>query len=544
VTAVDRHGLRVRTDTGATVMVVSAEFVGGVRADGTPNVSRAWARTVDSAQGGTWDHAHLLGSAALDAYRGYTGQSRSRQPTHTWNTTPVDHGDHGGRLADQRTAQEQVAAALARVPDTTMAAVDDPWTVDRQLRAVVAAHRAVLDRQPADRSGELADAHRAAAVAHTELAAGEQRLAQTSTDLDGLGPLRSLGRAGRAERREIEGRLGADQQAVIDAAGVVSRAEHWIARLEHDQHRHEDFERTEGWRRHALNAAADTLQAHWMAIALSCCRGDDPLAFGVETLRLARQRLTAQLANLDAALPADREAERRDIRSRLAALVADRRAAQRAVADATNQHDQLARQRWPRRDSHAIGAAADHLHHAHDRLERARHAETGAVSRLGELDAHQRERHRALNANAPQRAELIGELALIDTSLEWTRAERVLAALDRPASWQIELLGPIPAGHAAQAVWCDAVHRIETYLDLHAGDEQSWRQVCDDVADTPQLCAVAERYLELDAPTAHAYQWTHVADRARAVRDELFVDASRRSQPDRQTDCIDLGFDW
>jgi hypothetical protein len=35
-----------------------------------------------------------------------------------------------------------------------------------------------------------------------------------------------------------------------------------------------------------------------------------------------------------------------------------------------------------------------------------------------------------------------------------------------------------------------------------------------------------------------------VADRARAVRDELFVDASRRSQPDRQTDCIDLGFDW
>jgi len=122
--------------------------VQGTRADGSPNVSHAWARTVDGAQGGTWDHAHLLGSAALDAYRGYTGQSRSRHPTHTWNTTAIDDGDHGGRLADQRTGPEQVAAALARIPDTTMAAPDDPWRLDRHLRNVIAAHHAVLDRQP------------------------------------------------------------------------------------------------------------------------------------------------------------------------------------------------------------------------------------------------------------------------------------------------------------------------------------------------------------------------------------------------------------
>ncbi len=162
VTAVDHHGIAVRTDGGMATSI-PVEFVRGVRPDGTPNLSHAWARTVDGAQGGTWDHAHLLGSAALDAYRGYTGQSRSRHPTHTWNTTPVDDGDHGGRLADRRSAHQQVAAALTRMPDTTMAALDDPWPIDRRVRAVIAAHHAVLDRQPPDRGRELAVARSAAA---------------------------------------------------------------------------------------------------------------------------------------------------------------------------------------------------------------------------------------------------------------------------------------------------------------------------------------------------------------------------------------------
>jgi len=169
ITGVGRHGLDVRTDDG-TAMSISVQFVRGVRADGTPNLSHAWVRTVDGAQGGTWDHAHLLGSAALDAYRGYTGQSRSRHPTHTWNTAAVDDGDHGGRLADQRTGQQQVAAALARVPDTTMAAVDDPWPTDRRLRAIIDAHHTVLDHQPPDRTRELADARHDVAAAQAQLA--------------------------------------------------------------------------------------------------------------------------------------------------------------------------------------------------------------------------------------------------------------------------------------------------------------------------------------------------------------------------------------
>jgi conjugative relaxase-like TrwC/TraI family protein len=113
VTSVDPDGLTVRLDNGETAHI-SATFVRGTKPDGSPNVSHAWARTIDGAQGGTWEACHLLGTNALDAYRGYTGQSRSRQPTHTYNTTAVPTLDHGGTLADQRTPSEQVLAALAR----------------------------------------------------------------------------------------------------------------------------------------------------------------------------------------------------------------------------------------------------------------------------------------------------------------------------------------------------------------------------------------------------------------------------------------------
>jgi hypothetical protein len=526
VTGVDRDGLTVHTDSGAS-MVVSALFAGGVRADGTPNVSHAWARTVDGAQGGTWDHAHLLGSASLDAYRGYTGQSRSRHPTHTWNTTPIDEGDHGGRLAERRSAQQQVAGALARVPDTTMAALDDPWPTDRQLRAVVSAHRAALDRQPADCTDELVAARRAAAIAQGELDVARRRLAQTRADLDNLdrfGPLRSLQRGHRAERRQLDDRLAADQEAVIDAAGAVTRAEHRVQRLEGDQRRHDRFEHSEGWRRDAIATAIERLEAHWTAVAIACCRSDDPLAFGVEPLRLARHRLTDQLVDLDASLPAGRDTEQRDARSRLTETINERRAAEQDLTTAISHHQRLLRQRWPRRDPAAIGAAADHLSRAHDRLDQARNAEADAGARLSELDEHQDQRRQALHATAPRRAELTGDLALVDTSLDQTRPDRVLAAVHQPASWQVELLGPVPGRPAARAVWCDAAYRLETHLDRHAGDERAWRQACEAGVDTPELCAIADQCLQLNAPATHIDEWSRAAERARVLLDELLID--------------------
>ena len=178
----------------------------GTRADGTPNVSHAWARTVDGAQGGTWDHAHLLGTAALDAYRGYTAQSRSRHPTHTWNTTTVPTVDHGGRLAHQPDPDDQVAAALARIPDTTMAAVDDPWRLDRQLREPSLRTRpcstanpptvTMPSRRPSSPRGRRA-----------RMAAANDAVNATRHGLDDLGPFAGLTRNGRSQRRGLEDEL-------------------------------------------------------------------------------------------------------------------------------------------------------------------------------------------------------------------------------------------------------------------------------------------------------------------------------------------------
>jgi ATP-dependent exoDNAse (exonuclease V) alpha subunit len=147
VTAVTKTGIVAFEDGGDEVMLPLG-FVTGVRPDGSPNVSHAWTRTMDGAQGGTWDHAHLLGTPALDAYRGYTGQSRARHPTHTWNTVPLAELDVGGRPVDCGEPASQVAAALTRAPDVTFAADDDPWVVHDRLTGEIAAHQAVLDRWP------------------------------------------------------------------------------------------------------------------------------------------------------------------------------------------------------------------------------------------------------------------------------------------------------------------------------------------------------------------------------------------------------------
>jgi conjugative relaxase-like TrwC/TraI family protein len=82
VLTVSTDGLTVALDNGSHVCL-DARLVGGLRADGTPNVSYAWARTVDGAQGGTWRQVHLLGTPALDGFTGYVGQSRGQAPTHT-----------------------------------------------------------------------------------------------------------------------------------------------------------------------------------------------------------------------------------------------------------------------------------------------------------------------------------------------------------------------------------------------------------------------------------------------------------------------------
>ena len=83
VTSVTPADLVVRADGDQQTMSIPAGVVGGRRPDGRPRMSHAWCRTIDGVQGGTWTETHLLGTAALDRYRGYVGQSRATLATHT-----------------------------------------------------------------------------------------------------------------------------------------------------------------------------------------------------------------------------------------------------------------------------------------------------------------------------------------------------------------------------------------------------------------------------------------------------------------------------
>ena len=206
------EGLTVRLDSdkGAEVLLPAA-FVAGARKDGAPNLSHAWARTVDGAQGGTWEACHLLGSSALDAYRGYTGQSRSRQPTHTWNTARVV-ADHGGALADQRDGAEQVADALSRQPDPSMAARSDPWVLDRQLRELMAEHERALSARPPDRQDALAAAVDEMRSASAWLENMDAVAAHSATPTrPGWAALAGLSRHGRDQRQFLHDRLEGDR---------------------------------------------------------------------------------------------------------------------------------------------------------------------------------------------------------------------------------------------------------------------------------------------------------------------------------------------
>jgi len=189
--AVDQYCAAVRLPIG---------FVTGRRPDGSPNCSHAWARTVDGIQGGTWPQVHLLGTAALERFTGYTGQSRSRHATHTWNVARLPEIDHGGVLADERTAAQQVLDALRREPETNFAIHDATGRLQRLLdqRAEL---RALLRDRPTDARPVFRQAELALESAKKQLYWAHYRLEQAQERLHRFGPvsqLRSHGRKAKA----------------------------------------------------------------------------------------------------------------------------------------------------------------------------------------------------------------------------------------------------------------------------------------------------------------------------------------------------------
>ena len=295
VVAVHDDGLQVAFDAAREVLLPAA-FVAGRRGDGKPNVSHGWTRTVEGAQGGTWEAVHLLGSANLDALVGYTGQSRGRAPTHTWNTKALAVADHGGVVADERSATEAVLAGLSREPLTTFAAADDPWALDARLRAERDAHLAVFDAAPPDRARELRQAEDDAREAswRADVAAGE--LARAEARLRSFGPLSGLRRSGRRERADAEAALPAARDAAERAAARSAEARGRVIDVGLDAAGRTAYLERHAWRHERIAALDAELDRHWAAATLGAVRQDDPLAFGTERLRAARAHYADRLA--------------------------------------------------------------------------------------------------------------------------------------------------------------------------------------------------------------------------------------------------------
>jgi conjugative relaxase-like TrwC/TraI family protein len=294
VMAAGSDGLVITPDDRRAPVTVPASFVQERSSDGRPRLSHAWCRTIDGVQGGTWAQVHLLATPALDNYRGYVGQSRSIQPTHTWNTIPTPDPDHGGRLVgEDGTPAEQVAAAMHRAQPKTFAALDDPHRIGQRLHQEIIRHRCTLDQQPPDRQHELDVARAQLRRAETELAqarqAAERCAAESATSNAGL---RRITPGGRARRADAESRLAYNQlevgvleQRVDGRAALVAELD--VAQKERDRH-----DRANAWRTQRIAQLEQQLRDHWTDAVLAAARAGNPLAYGTNRLRTAHQQLT------------------------------------------------------------------------------------------------------------------------------------------------------------------------------------------------------------------------------------------------------------
>ena len=299
ILAVTADGLRVRADDAGPdqTVLVPAGFVAGRRADGRSQVSHAWARTIDGVQGGTYRQVHLLATPALDHYRGYVGQSRGIQPTHTWNTTLApagEAGDHGGRVLQAATSTaEQIAAALARAHPKTFAAADDPYRHEATVRAEQAHHHDVLARRPPEVTEQIQQARRqvaacvsAAADAHQALAYWQQ---QAGTGKWAVKP-------GRRRAQRDATRAVADLGVEADQAqGRLTAACTHLGQLIDQQAAADGFEHDNAWRHEHLEVLDQRLARHWTDAVVAAAREGHPHVYGPGRLATARRFLCHQL---------------------------------------------------------------------------------------------------------------------------------------------------------------------------------------------------------------------------------------------------------
>ena len=465
--SVGTDGATVLLDQGGHVFLPAAT-IAGTRPDGTPNVSHAWARTVDGAQGGTWHQVHLLGTPALDRHTGYVGQSRGQQPTHTWNTRPdTDHPP--GLLADQRTPSEVVAAALHRADPKTLAAHDDPWPLDRQLRTERDQHAAIVATRPTDQHAELERARVALEHADTEHHAAVDALDFREQERARLGPLTRLRRGGRDDiTRADQALAGAERRLTRatttrdDAHARVDRGEEAVAQRVAWDHQHH-------WRIERIAEIDHTLAHHWADITLRAVHADDPLAFGTRTAarrgRHLPDRPPAHRPRPARQPPTTRSPAPRPTFSR---NQHHQRDAAQAVADSRATLEHLSERHGYRRDKPAITAARAALDTAEDTLvarERSRVASPSNTSPTNNTPSTPGKR--PSTQPPPNAPDSPTPSPTIYDALDHTRPERIVAATTDPTHDLWTTLGPPPTTRGGLAAWCGIAEQLETWNDRH-----------------------------------------------------------------------------
>jgi hypothetical protein len=298
VVGVGPDGMAIRADDGRATILDRA-FAAGVRPDGRPNLSHGWARTVEGAQGGTWRQVHLLANGALDRHTGYVGQSRGRQPTHTWNVRREPEADHGGRRVQAASASDEARVALERDEPQVFAAAEDPNVLDRQLRTERAEHEAVLAHRPPSVDHDLRRARAAAKEAAERQRGARVRLQRAEQSLNKARRLRSrLTRTGRDGKAWADYQEWTARQSVPLTQDRLAECESDVERLEAAQQRRVCFDRQESWREERVVEIDDRLEHHWANAVLSAVREGEPLAYGPDRLRKARATFEQELHKL------------------------------------------------------------------------------------------------------------------------------------------------------------------------------------------------------------------------------------------------------
>ena len=375
VLAVTADGLALSLDRGEQVLL-DRDVVAGVRPDGTPNISHAWARTVDGAQGGTWRQVHLLGTPVLDRFTGYVGQCHGQLPTHTWNTRPEP--DHPlSLLADDRSPGEAVLDAMRRAEPKTLAAHDDPWVLDRRLRAERDDHAAVVATATTGPPSRRSPGTRCARPRHRGTPLGNPRAHPLRVRTRRLGPLTRLRRGGRDDITHAENavsRRASASRARRDRRPGCGRRRRASAT---GGRRTRSLGQREGWRLVRIAEIDHTLAHHWAEVVFRAVRADDPLAFApTDSTPLKPPSETTTVGSPPAcrwtgATPSPRRADLRHHEHNL-------RFASREVAKTRAAVEDVGRRHWGRRDETAIEQARARLGGAESDLARAADAVAGS----------------------------------------------------------------------------------------------------------------------------------------------------------------------